>query len=75
VDLYEEEMSQVKVLETFLPEQLTGEQLAEIIAAVIKEAGATSLKDMGRVIGLASKQLAGKADGKEIAARVRELLS
>jgi hypothetical protein len=75
MDLYEEEMSQVKVLETFLPEQLTGEKLAEIIAAVIKDAGATSIKDMGRVIGLASKQLAGKADGKEIAARVRELLS
>jgi len=74
-DLYEVEMSQVKVLETFLPEQLSGEKLAEIIAAVIKDAGATSIKDMGRVIGLASKQLAGKADGKEIAARVRELLS
>ena len=74
-DLYEEEMSQVKVLETFLPEQLTGEQLAEIIAAVIKDAGATSIKEMGRIIGLASKQLAGKADGKEIAAIVRELLS
>lgn len=74
-DLYDVEMSQVKVLETFLPEQLTSEQLAEIIAVVIKDAGATSIKDMGRVIGLASKQLAGKADGKEIAARVRELLS
>lgn len=74
-DLYDVEMSQVKVLETFLPEQLTSEQLAEIIAAVIKDAGATSIKDMGRVIGLASKQLAGKADGKEIAAKVRELLS
>ena len=74
-DLYEEEMSQVKVLETFLPEQLTGEKLAEIIAAVIQDAGATSIKDMGRIIGLASKQLAGKADGKEIAAKVRELLS
>ncbi|HNX79713.1 MAG TPA: GatB/YqeY domain-containing protein [Prolixibacteraceae bacterium] len=74
-DLYDVEMSQVKVLETFLPEQLTSEQLAEIIAAIIKDAGATSIKDMGRVIGLASKQLAGKADGKEIAARVRELLS
>ncbi len=74
-DLYEEEMSQVRILETFLPEQLTGEALTEIIAAVIKDAGATSIKDMGRVIGLASKALAGKADGKEIAAKVRELLS
>jgi uncharacterized protein YqeY len=74
-DLYEEEMSQVKVLEIFLPEQISGDKLTAIIADVILLTGATSIKDMGTVIGFASKELAGKADGREIAAKVREMLS
>jgi uncharacterized protein YqeY len=74
-DLCEEEMSQVRVLETFLPEQISGDELAAIIADIIQQTGATSIKDMGKVIGLASKELAGKADGREIAAKVREMLS
>jgi uncharacterized protein YqeY len=74
-DLYEEEMAQVKVLETFLPEQISGDKLTAIIADVILLTGATSIKDMGTVIGFASKELAGKADGREIAAKVREMLS
>jgi uncharacterized protein YqeY len=74
-DLCEEEMSQVRVLETFLPEQISGDELAAIIADLIQQTGATSIKDMGKVIGLASKELAGKADGREIAAKVREMLS
>jgi uncharacterized protein len=74
-DLFEEEMSQVRVLETFLPEQITGDELAAIIADIIQQTGATSIKDMGKVIGYASKELAGKADGREIASKVREMLS
>ena len=75
IDLFEEEMAQVKILETFLPEQMTDEKLAEVIAAIISEAGATSVKEMGKIIGLASKELAGKADGRKIADIVRKLLS
>jgi uncharacterized protein len=75
IDLYDEEMSQVKILETFLPKALSSEELAAAIAAIIQQTGATSLKEMGKVIGIASKELAGKADGKDIAAKVREMLS
>jgi hypothetical protein len=74
-DLCEEEMSQVRVLETFLPEQLSGEKLTAIIADVIQKTGATSIKDMGKVIGIVSKDLAGQTDGREIAAKVKEMLS
>jgi uncharacterized protein len=74
-DLYEEEMSQVQVLGMFLPEQISGEKLSAIIADIIQRTGATSVKDMGKVIGIASKELAGKADGREIAAMVKERLS
>jgi uncharacterized protein len=74
-DLFEEEMSQVRVLETFLPEQLSGEKLTAIIADVIQKTGASSVKDMGKVIGIISKDLAGQADGREIAAKVKEMLS
>jgi uncharacterized protein len=74
-DLFEEEMSQVRVLETFLPEQLSGEKLSAIIADVIQKTGATSIKDMGKVIGIVSKDVAGQADGREIAAKVKEMLS
>ena len=74
-DLYEEEMSQVRVLEIFLPEQLSGEKLTVLIADIIQRTGATTIKEMGKVIGIASKELAGKADGREIAAKVKEMLS
>jgi uncharacterized protein YqeY len=74
-DLYEEEMAQVKVLETFLPEQISDDKLTAIITGIIQQTGATSIKDMGKVIGIASKELAGKADGREIAAKVKEMLS
>lgn len=74
-DLYDEETAQVKVMETFLPEQISGEKLTAVIKAIIQQTGATSLKDMGKVIGIASKELAGKAEGKDIAAKVKELLS
>lgn len=74
-DLYEQEMVQVAVFETYLPEKLTGEKLEEAVRAIVAETGAESMKDMGKVMGAASKKLAGKADGKEISEVVKRLLS
>ena len=74
-DLAEEEMAQVRVMQEFLPRPLTAEDLAEAVKTIIADLGATSMKDMGRVMGEASKRLAGKADGKDISAKVRELLA
>ncbi len=75
IDLAEQEMAQVTVLETFLPKPLTSEELTAALTAIIQQTGASTIKDMGKVIGLASRELAGKADGKEIAARIKEMLS
>ena len=74
-DLAEEEMAQVRVMQEFLPRPLTAEELAEAVKTIIADLGATSMKDMGRVMGEASKRLAGRADGKDISAKVRELLA
>jgi len=74
-DLYEQEMAQVKVFETYLPEQLSDEELIGIIKKIIEETGAESMKDMGKVMGMASKKLAGKADGRVISEKVKLLLS
>lgn len=74
-DLAEEEMAQVRVMQEFLPRPLTAEELSEAVKTIIADLGATSMKDMGRVMGEASKRLAGKADGKDISAKVRELLA
>ena len=73
-DLAEEELAQVAVRQEFLPRQLSPEELTEAVRAVIAEVGATSVKEMGKVMGVASKRLAGQADGKDISAKVRELL-
>lgn len=73
-DLYDAEMAQVEVLRVFLPKQLTEEELTEALKAIIAQVGATSMKDLGKVMGTATKQLAGKADGKAISAKVKELL-
>lgn len=73
-DLAEEELAQVTVMQEFLPRQLSPEELTEAVRAVIAEVGATSVKEMGKVMGVASKRLAGQADGKDISAKVRELL-
>ena len=73
-DLAEEELAQVAVMQEFLPRQLSPEELTEVVRAVIAEVGATSVKEMGKVMGVASKRLAGQADGKDISAKVRELL-
>jgi len=74
-DLYEDEMAQVNVYESYLPEQMSDEELTEAIKAIIEKTGAESMKDMGKVMGLATKQLSGKADGKVISDKVRRLLS
>jgi len=74
-ELAEQEMAQVAVYETFLPKKLTGEELLKAVKIIVEKTGATSMKDMGKVMGVASKELAGKAEGSEIAARVKELLS
>ena len=73
-DLAEEELAQVAVMQEFLPRQLSPEELTEAVRAVIAEVGATSVKEMGKVMGVASKRLAGQADGKDISAKVRKLL-
>jgi uncharacterized protein YqeY len=75
MDLYEPEMVQVKILEQYLPKQMDDEELTSVIKAIIEKTGATSIKEMGKVIGLASKELAGKADGRLISDKVKNLLS
>ncbi len=73
-DLAEPELAQVKIIAQFLPEQLSENELKEIISKIMETVGATSMKDMGKVMGMASKQLAGKADGKAISTVVKQLL-
>ena len=74
-DLYGQEMLQVEVFETYLPEKMSDESLTVAIRTIIESVGATGMKDMGKVMGMASKELAGKADGKDIADKVKALLS
>jgi uncharacterized protein YqeY len=73
-DLYDQEIFQVKVFESYLPAKLSDADLTAAINAIITEVGATSAKDMGKVMGVASKKLAGLADGREISAKVKDLL-
>jgi uncharacterized protein YqeY len=74
-DLADVELGQVNVMEVYLPKQLSDEELETRIKAIIAEVGATSPKDMGKVMGTASKQLAGLADGRAISTKVKELLA
>lgn len=74
-DLAQKEEEEIAIIEKFLPKQMDAEELKTIIAGIIAETGASSPADMGKVMGVASKQLAGKADGKTISAVVKELLS
>lgn len=74
-DLADEELAQVAVYQEFLPKQLTDEELTAELKSIIAEVGAASMKEMGKVMGIASKRLAGRADGKEISAKVKELLA
>lgn len=74
-ELRDNELAEASVIEEYLPKQLTIEELTAELRAIITEVGATSPKEMGKVMGVASKKLAGRADGKVISAKVRELLS
>ena len=73
-DLYEKEVVEADVLEKYLPAKMSEEDLINIIKGIIARMGATSPADMGKVMGVATKELAGKADGKEISAKVKLLL-
>ncbi len=74
-DLAQGELAEVAVIETYLPKQMSEEELAAELKKIIDEVGATSLKEMGKVMGVASKRLAGKAEGSAISAKVKQLLS
>lgn len=74
-DLADEELAQVKAIEDYLPKQMTPEELESALKQIIVQTGATDSKDMGKVMGVATKQLAGKAEGKEISSTVRRLLA
>lgn len=74
-DLAQKEQEEIAVIEKFLPKQLTDAELNEALSVIISQTGATSAADMGKVMGAATKQLAGRADGKAISAAVKEMLS
>ena len=74
VDLAEPEEAQIAIISQFLPEQLSAGEVEKVIDEVIQSVGATTMKDMGKVMGMANKQLAGKADGKIIAEIVKKRL-
>ncbi|MBR2300653.1 MAG: GatB/YqeY domain-containing protein, partial [Bacteroidaceae bacterium] len=74
-DLAQEELAQVAVMERYLPKQLTADEIKAAVKAIIEEVGAASPQEFGKVMGLASKRLAGKAEGKTISAIAKELLS
>jgi hypothetical protein len=73
-DLADPELAQVEVIAQFLPKQLSEQEVKAIVEKIIEKVGATSMKDMGTVMGMASKELAGKADGKSISMAVKQLL-
>lgn len=75
IDLAEPEEAQIKIIEQFLPEQLDEAAITEIVTGIIVKIGAVGMKDMGKVMGMASKEMAGKADGKTISTIVRQKLS
>lgn len=74
-DLAELELQQADVIAAYLPATMTAEQLEEAVKNIIAQVGATSMKDMGKVMGVASKELSGKADGKDISDCVKRLLA
>jgi len=73
-DLYEKEVAEAVVLERYLPVKMNDEELLNIVKTIIERVGAKSPGDFGKVMGIAMKELAGKADGKEISAKVKQLL-
>ena len=74
-DLYEIEVEEEKVIEAYLPKQLSKEEVETIVKAIIAEIGASSIKDMGKVMGATNQKLAGQADGKTISEVVKSLLA
>ncbi|WP_299673600.1 GatB/YqeY domain-containing protein [uncultured Tenacibaculum sp.] len=74
-DLADPELAEAKVLEQFLPEALSEEEIAKVVVEVIAQVGAEGMKDMGKVMGVVSKKLAGKADGKTISTIVKQKLA
>jgi len=74
-DLAVKEREEIAVLQNYLPQQLSEEEITPIIQELIKKTGATSMKDMGKIMGMASSQLSGQADGKSISAIVKKLLA
>lgn len=74
-DLAEPELAQAKVIEQFLPQQLSEDEVGKIVDEIIVETGASSMADMGKVMGLATAKVAGKADGKTISTAVKKRLS
>jgi uncharacterized protein YqeY len=73
-ELADKELAEAEILEEFLPKQLSGDEIEAAVRAIVVETSATGMKDMGKVMGIASKQLAGKADGKLIADLVKKIL-
>ena len=74
-DLAEPELAEAAAIETYLPKQMTEEELTEALKAIIAQVGATTPQEMGKVMGVATKLLAGRADGRAISAKVKELLA
>jgi hypothetical protein len=74
-DLAQKEQEEIAIIEKFLPRQLSAEELKQALTKIIADTGATSTADLGKVMGIASKQFAGKADGKTISTLVKELLT
>lgn len=74
-DLAEPELAEAAVIETYLPKQMNEEELTEALKAIIAQVGATTPQEMGKVMEVATKQLAGRADGRAISAKVKELLA
>ena len=74
-DLADGELAQVAVIESYLPQQLSEEEIAAAVKEIIQQTNASGMKDMGKVMGIASKQLAGKADGRAISTVVKRLLA
>ena len=74
-DLAQKEQEEINIIEKFLPAQLSETELEEILKTIINSVGASSAADMGKVMGVATKQLAGKADGKAISTTVKKLLA
>jgi uncharacterized protein YqeY len=75
MDLYQKEVDEAAIIEEYLPRQMTEAELVPLLRGIIERSGASSPKDMGKVMGIASKELAGRADGKMIAEKVKELLA